>query len=175
MSGQSAKCWAWGFAQIWRRFFLRLLLTYIFQKDKKTITLILGTVFYADFGAQIFAQIFCADFVRRFLRRFFVRDAQIIVQIFAQIFHRFFLRRSGASKIGVPESRKNARKICGKICCVPRACPGKGPLLHFCCLERTACHTTAARHKQLRRACECPSWHLRAQRPAFVCSKIFQK
>ena len=92
-------------------------------QGEEIITPIFGTVFCADFGAliyaQIFAQIFCADFLRRFLRRFFVRGAQILAQI--------FLRRFGASKIGVPESRKNARKICGKICCVPRACPRTGP------------------------------------------------
>ena len=82
----------WGFAQIWRRFFLCFFLAFIFQREvQEIITPTCGTVYCADFGAliyaQIFAQIFCADFVRRFLRRFFVRNEQIkLAQIFAQIF-----------------------------------------------------------------------------------------
>ena len=113
--------------------------------------------FCADFGAliyaQIFAQIFCADF-----------RAQIFAQIFgAQCadfsadFPQIFLRSFGALKIGVPESRKNAHKICGKICGVPTACPGDGSPLHLCCLEKGASHTIAARRKQSRGPCECPS------------------
>ena len=126
--------WGWGFAQIWRTFFC-FLLAFIFQGEE-IITPIFGTVFCADFGAliyeQIFARIFCADFVCRFLRRFFVCNVQILAQILAQIFAQTFLRRSGASEIGVPESRKNARKICGKT----RACPERGPYSSSAALSR---------------------------------------
>ena len=68
---------------------------------------------------------FCAQtLVRRFL------CADCCVQIFGvqcADFPQIFLRRFGASEIGVPESRKIAHKISRKICCVPTACPGRGP------------------------------------------------
>ena len=81
--------WGWGFAQIWRRFFLCFFLAFIFHREE-IITPIFGTVICTDFGAliyaQIFEQIFCADFVRRFLRRSFVRNAHILAQIFRIFF-----------------------------------------------------------------------------------------
>ena len=71
------------------------------------------TGFYADFG--------CADSCADFGAQIF---AQILgAQTFAQIFRRF----TGARKIGVPESRKNVQRICGKICGVPMALPGWVP------------------------------------------------
>ena len=69
--------------------------------------------FCADFCADIapiFAQIFGAQILVQIIVQIF--GAQIIARIFAQI----FLRRFRALKIDVPEPRKNAKKICGKIC-----------------------------------------------------------
>ena len=55
---------------------------------------------------------FCADFVRRFCAQIFAQSFRAQCADFCTDFAQIFLRRSGASKIGVSESRKNARKIC---------------------------------------------------------------
>ena len=164
----------WGFAQIWRRFFRCFFLAFIFQRDGNLHTGFWYN-FCADFGALICAQIFLRRFCAQILRRFSLRRFLVLNTDFCADFPHIFLWSSGVLKIGVPESRKNAHKICGKICGVPTACPEEGSPLHLCCLEKTASHTIAARRKKSRGACECPSKHLGAQRPAFICSRIFQK
>ena len=85
-------CWGWGFAQIWRSFFP-------YSRGG-----ILKPVFCAEFWCADFAQIFAPIFAQIF-------GAQIFAQIFgAQIFAQIFLRRFGALKIGVPESRKKMHR-----------------------------------------------------------------
>ena len=157
--------------------FFVFFLAFIFQREE-IITPIFDTVFCTDFGvliyAQVFVQIYCADFVRRFLRRFFVRNAQILAQIFAQVsadFSGAFWQLKNRCSRVTQKCAQNLRKNLLR----PKGLSREGSLLHFRCLEQTACHTIAARHEQLRRVCERPSWHLRAQGPAFVCSKICQK
>ena len=150
----------WGFAQTWRRFFRCFFLAFIFQRDGictpvfDKFALIVVRRFMRRFLRRFIAQIS----VRRFLRRFLVLNQCADVSAdFCADFPQIFLRSFGTLKIGVSESRKNAHKICGKICGIPTACPGEGSPLHLCCLEKTASHTIAARRKQSRGACECPS------------------
>ena len=72
-------------------------------------------IFSTQIFAHFFGQIFCAR-------------VQIFLQIFgAQIFCRLFLDVLVLNKIGVPESRKNALKLCRKIRGVPMALPGWVP------------------------------------------------
>ena len=78
----SSRFWGWGFAQIWRRFFLCFFFSGFHLPERGDHH---TDLWYAEFCAD-----FCADFVRRFLSRFSERNAQILVQIFAQIFRRFF-------------------------------------------------------------------------------------
>ena len=127
--------WGWDCAQVWRRL------------------LFLASIFQAN---GMFKPVFCADFlVRRFLRPIFTQTFGS--QIFVLIFRRFFFNILALAKIGVPESRKNAQKICGKICGVRMAPLGGGTPFHVRFLEQTARHTTAARPTYSRRACERPS------------------
>ena len=100
-----------------------------------------------------------------FLRRFFgaqILGAQIFAPIFAQIFGAqifapIFAQIWRLKKIGVPESRKNAQKIRGKICGRPNGPARGGTPFHLRFLEQTARHTIAARPTYSRRACERPS------------------
>ena len=111
------------------------------------------------FGAQIFL---CADF----------SCADFRAQTFAQIFHGFFFDLLVLRK-GVKESRKSEHKISKITLRVPRAFPGWVPysMSALLSLEQTAGHTTAARPKHSRRACERTSWRLGAHQLACVCSK----
>ena len=82
------------------------------------------TQFYFVFLASIFQTegmfkpIFCVLLVRSFCAHFCedFRCADIGAQIFVQKFRRFFF---DVFAIGVPESRKNEQKFCGRICSVP--------------------------------------------------------
>ena len=128
--------------------------------------------FCADFCAHFCADFRCADFCADFCAEFWCTD---FCADFRSDFPQIFLRRFGALKIGVPESRKNAQKICGKICGVSMALQGRGFPIPSLLLEQTARDTIAARPTYSRRACEHPPWHLWAERHAWICSKIFQK
>ena len=72
-----------------------------------------------DFGALIYALILAQMFVCRFL--------VCTVQIFAQIFVQISLRRFGALKIGVPESRKSLHKSGEKSVASQQPVPGRVP------------------------------------------------
>ena len=110
-------------------FFVFFFLASIFQKTEcsnRFFAQIFGAQIFAQIFAPIFAQIFgaqifCADFCSDFWCADFCAD-------FRADFPQIFLRRFGALKIGVPESRKNAQKICGKIFGVPMALPGGYPI-----------------------------------------------
>ena len=165
------KLWGWGFAQVWRRFDLSFFFCLPSSRKRNV-----QTGFMRRFLVRRFLRPFlrrflvCRFLVCRFLCRFLVRR---FCTDFRADFPQIFLRRFnfGISKKGVPESRKNAQKICG----VPMALPGRGTPFHLCFIELTACHTIAARPTHSRRACERPPWHLWAERDAWICSKIFQK
>ena len=120
-------CWGWGFAQIWRRFLFVFSFRLSFFKETESSHRSVARFWCADFGAlisaQIFAQIFfaaqisaeifgvqCADF-----------SADFCADFPAEFSSGFWRNKS------VPEPRKNVHKICGKICGVPIACPGRGP------------------------------------------------
>ena len=136
-------------------------------------------VFCADFWCAKICADFCAHFCADFWSADFAQIMQILgAQIFAAFradFPQIFVRRFGVLKIGVPESRKNAQKICGKNLWRPMALPGRGSPFHLCFLEQTASHTIAARPTYSRRACDRPPSHLWAERHAWICSKIFRK
>ena len=113
----------------------------------------------ADFCAHFCTDIWCAD-----------SCADFWCEDFPQTFCFDVL---ALKKTGVPESRKHAHKISGRICGVPVALPG-GYLFHLRFLEQTARHTITARPTHSRRACERSLWHLWAERHACICSKTFQ-
>ena len=119
-----------GFCTNLAQFFLCFVLAFIFQRDG-IFTPVIGTIFalilvrwfMRNFLRRFFAQIFmrrfsCADFWCA-MRRFFA--------YFRADFPQIFLRGFGALKIGVPESRKNADKICRKSAASQRPVPGGVP------------------------------------------------
>ena len=154
--------WGWGFAQFWRRcFFEFYFLRSGFHLPEKWKV---QTGFRKDFCAQILAQIF----------------APIFAQIFGAQILRRFLRRFSADlsltfwrlkKIGFPESRKDAQKICS----VATALLGRVHHSISAFLSRQLVtqsplgpHTQGEQHVS---DSERPSWQLWAERHACICSK----
>ena len=101
-------------------------LAFVFQRVG-IFTPVLWYDFCADFGALIFAQIFCADFCAQIFAQIFGAQCADSSADFCADFPQIYLQGFGASQMGVPESRKNAHKICRIIRGVPTACAGRGP------------------------------------------------
>ena len=101
--------WGWGFAQVWRRFFSGFHL----PERRNVQTDCLHTFLVRRFLCSSFcADVLGADFCTEFCCADLCADSPQI-----------FLRRFGTLKPGVPETRKNAHKICSKLSGVPMALP----------------------------------------------------
>ena len=145
--------WGWGFAQIWRFF------------GGGGFHLPENGMFKPVFCADFWCADFCADFCAHLYADFWCAD---LCADFRADF--------GALKIGVPESCKNAQKICGKICGVPMAMPrGVAHSVSAFSSRQHVAQSPPGRPTYSRRACERPPWHFWAERHAWICSKTLRK
>ena len=105
-------------------FFLCFFFASIFQTNGMLKPVFCADFWCADFCAHFCALFWCADFCAHFCADLWCAD---FCAHFCAHFPQIFLRRFGAWKIGVPESRKNAQKMRGKIRGVRMALLGGAP------------------------------------------------
>ena len=141
----------WGFcASLAQIFFVFFFLASIFQTNRMFKPVFCADFWCADFCAHFCAHFRCADFCAHFCADFWCADfcAQFCAHFCAH-FPQIFLRRFGAWKIGVPESRKNAQKMRGKMRGIRMALLGGAPhSLSACSSRQYATQPPLGRHTQ---------------------------
>ena len=131
-------------------FFVFFFLASIFQTNRMFKPVFCADFWCADFCAHFCAHFWCADFCAHFCADFWCADfcAQFCAHFCAH-FPQIFLRRFGAWKIGVPESRKNAQKMRGKMRGIRMALLGGEPhSLSACSSRQYATQPPLGRHTQ---------------------------